>query len=165
MTGGSEWAARGLNLTKGESSGTKAAIAQRIVNTGNALLLQPVTTGAVQHALNSETGTLIGRSYLGDESLAASAPVQVDNLDWVIVAEIETDEAFAPVRRFTRNLVLSSTALVVVSLLSLILAQLIVRPLRRLKVAAGRVAAGEQGVQVTRGEATSLRMSERNSTT
>ena len=151
MTGGSEWAARGLNLTKGESSGTKAAIAQRIVNTGNALLLQPVTTGAVQHALNSETGTLIGRSYLGDESLAASAPVQVDNLDWVIVAEIETDEAFAPVRKFTRNLVLSSTALVVVSLLSLILAQLIVRPLRRLKVAAGRIAAGEQGVQVDSG--------------
>ena len=37
MTGGSEWAARGLNLTKAESSGTKAAIAQRIVNTGNAL--------------------------------------------------------------------------------------------------------------------------------
>ena len=129
------------------------------------MLLQPVTTGAVQHALNSETGTLIGHSYLGVESLAASAPVQVDNLDWVIVAEIETDEAFAPVRKFTRNLVLSSTALVVVSLFSLILAQLIVRPLRRLKVAAGRVAAGEQGVQATRGEATSLRMSERNSTT
>ena len=165
MTGGSEWAARRPNLTKAESSGTKAAIAQRIVNTGNALLLQPVTTGAVQHALNSETGTLIGHSYLGDEPLAASAPVQVDNLDWVIVAEIETDEAFAPVRKFTRNLVLSSTALVVVSLFSLILAQLIVRPLRRLKVAAGRVAAGEQGVQATRGEATSLRMSERNSTT
>nr|WP_232842341.1 adenylate/guanylate cyclase domain-containing protein [Terrimesophilobacter mesophilus] len=74
-----------------------------------------------------------------------------------MVAEISTEEAFAPVREFTRNLVLSSTALIIlVALLSLLLAQIIVRPLRRLKVAAGRIAAGEEGVQVDAGRSDEL---------
>lgn len=185
MTGDSEWAAKGLGTTgetylvgsdrlmrsasrevienpdgyrkKAVANGTKAPVAERIAATGSTLLLQPVDTDAVQHALNSETGTLVGHSYLGEESLAAYAPVQADDLDWVIVAEIDTDEAFAPVREFTKNLLLSTTALIIlVSLLSLLLAQLIVRPLRRLKVAAGRIAAGEQGVQVDAGRSDEL---------
>lgn len=139
------------------ATGTKPAQAQRIVDSGSTLLRQRVTTEAVDHALNSETGTVIAANYLGDESLAAFTPVAIDNLDWVIVAEISTAEAFAPVREFTRNLVLSTTALIIlVALLSLVLAQIIVRPLRRLKVAAGRIAAGEQGVQVDAGRSDEL---------
>lgn len=144
-------------LTRAVANGVKPALARRIVDTKSTLLLQPINTVAVDHALNSETGTIIGESYLGAESLAAYTPVKVDNLDWVIIAEISTEEAFAPVREFTRNLVLSSTALIiVVALLSLLLAQIIVRPLRRLKVAAGRIAAGEQGVQVDAGRSDEL---------
>lgn len=144
-------------LRKSVAAGTKPDVADRVVETGSTLLLQQIDTDAVSHALNSETGTLIGSNYLGEESLAAYTPVRVGELDWVIVAEIGTAEAFAPVREFTRNLVLSSTALIiVVALLSLILAQLIVRPLRRLKTAAGRIAAGEQGVQVDAGRSDEL---------
>lgn len=185
MTGGLEWSAKGLGetgetylvggdhlmrstarevvehpeeyLKKAVATGTKPDTAERIVATGSTLLLQQIDTNAVSHALNSETGTLVGHNYLGEESLAAYTPVRIADLDWVIVAEIGTTEAFAPVREFTRNLVLSTTALIIfVALLSLLLAQLIVRPLRRLKVAAGRIAAGEQGVQVDAGRSDEL---------
>ena len=185
MTGGFEWNAKGLGetgetylvggdhlmrsasreviehpndyLEKAVATGTKPDTAERIAATGSTLLLQQIDTDAVSHAFNSETGTLLGDNYLGDESLAAYTPVRVEDLDWVIVAEIGTTEAFAPVREFTRNLVLSTTALIIfVALLSLLLAQLIVRPLRRLKVAAGRIAAGEQGVQVDAGRSDEL---------
>ncbi|HEU4849940.1 MAG TPA: adenylate/guanylate cyclase domain-containing protein [Terrimesophilobacter sp.] len=185
MTGDLQWSAKGLGDTgetylvggdhlmrsasrevvehpedyvrKAVATGTKPDVADRVVETGSTLLLQQIDTDAVSHALNSETGTLIGNNYLGEESLAAYTPVRVGDLDWVIVAEIGTTEAFAPVREFTRNLVLSSTALIiVVALLSLVLAQLIVRPLRRLKTAAGRIAAGEQGVQVDAGRSDEL---------
>ncbi|MBX3104413.1 MAG: HAMP domain-containing protein, partial [Cryobacterium sp.] len=71
--------------------------------------------------------------------------------------EIGSSEAFAPVQTFTRNLALSATVLIViVSLLSLILAQIIVRPLRRLKLAASKIAAGEQDVQVDAGSSDEL---------
>ncbi len=144
-------------LKKAVATGTKPNVAQRIVDQQSTLLQQKVTTTAVDRALNSETGTVIANNYLGDESLAAYTPANISNVDWVIVAEIGTKEAFAPVREFTRNLVLSSTALVIfVALLSLLLAQIIVRPLRRLKLAAGRIAAGEQGVQVNAGRSDEL---------
>lgn len=144
-------------FTKAVATGVKPALARRIVDTESTLLRQTVATEAVESALNSETGTVISTNYLGEETLAAYTPVNVDNLDWVIIAEISTAEAFAPVREFTRNLVLSTTALIiVVAILSLALAQIIVRPLRRLTVAAGRIAAGEQGVQVDAGRSDEL---------
>jgi class 3 adenylate cyclase len=144
-------------LAKAVATGTRPDVAERVVSTGSTLLLQKIDTEAVSHALNSETGTVIGDNYLGEESLAAYTPVRIDDLDWVIVAEIGTTEAFAPVREFTKNLVISTTGLIIlVSLLSLLLAQVIVRPLRRLKVAAGRIAAGEQGVQVDAGRSDEL---------
>lgn len=185
MTGGMSWSAKGLGdtgetylvgadhlmrstsrevvehpdayLRKAVATGTRVELAQRILDNQSTLLLQSVNTVAVEHALNGETGTVIGDNYLGEESLSAYTPAEIDNLDWVIVAEIATEEAFSPVREFTRNLVLSSAALLIlVAILSLVLAQIIVRPLRRLKAAAGRIAAGEQGVEVDAGRSDEL---------
>ena len=42
-------------------------------------------------------GTTIGRDYLGGESVTAYAPLEIDGLDWVIIARIDSAEAFAPV--------------------------------------------------------------------
>jgi class 3 adenylate cyclase len=58
---------------------------------------------------------------------------------------------------FTSKLAISSAVLVgVVSLISVIIAGLAVRPLRRLRDAARRIAAGETGVQVEAGESDEL---------
>lgn len=186
MTGGGDWAASGLGTT-GEtyivgaqdnlmrslsrdliedpegyekaaiSAGTPPEVARQAVETQTTLLVQPVRTDAVQTAAEGETGTTLAVGYLGSETIAAYAPLQLDGLDWVIVAEIDSAEAFAPVDDFTRNLVLSSAVIVLlVSLLSLIIAGVIVRPLRRLRDAARRIAAGEQGVQVDAGTSDEL---------
>lgn len=144
-------------IDKAVASGTSRASAKRAVAAGTSVLVQPVQTDAVDAALAGKTGTLVGTSYLGEESLAAYAPLEVEGLHWVIVAEIDSGEAFAPVAEFTRNLVLSSLAVfVLVALLSLLLAQFIIRPLKRLKVAAGRIASGEEGVVVDAGTSDEL---------
>ncbi|WP_349867230.1 adenylate/guanylate cyclase domain-containing protein [Leifsonia sp. WHRI 6310E] len=131
------------------AAGTPPAVAKRIVDVKGTVLLQPVNTTAVNNALKGKTGTSIGASYVGRENLAAYAPLDIQGLNWVIVAREDTSEAFAPAADFTRNLVLSTAALVlVVCLLSLLLAQVFLRPLRRLLDAVKRVAAGEVGVQV-----------------
>lgn len=68
----------------------------------------------------------------------------------MLVASLTTAEAFAPVAEFTRNLIFTILALlVVVSLLSLLLAQVFARPVRKLVVAVRQVAAGDLGVEVT----------------
>ena len=186
MTGGGDWEASGLGRTgetyivgaqdnlmrslsrdlledpevyeeRAIAAGTPPAAARQAVETETTLLLQPVRTDAVAGAAEGQTGTTLAIGYLGGETIAAYAPLAIDGLDWVVVAEIDSAEAFAPVDDFARNLVLSSAIIVLaVSLLSLVIAGVIVRPLRRLRDAARRIASGETGVQVDAGTSDEL---------
>lgn len=186
MTGGGDWEASGLGDT-GETyivgaddglmrslsrdliedpesyaeqaiaGGTSPTDAARAVDDGSTLLIQPVDTLAVSEASAGQTGTTVTQGYLGRDTIAAYAPLEIEGLRWVIVAEIDSDEAFAPINEFTRNLAISAAIIVlVVSLLSLVIAGVIVRPLRRLRDAARRIAAGEIGVQVNAGTSDEL---------
>lgn len=140
------WAERAASMGMSE-----ATIAQAMIS-GDTLLLQPVRTEAVDQALLGGTGTTVAPGYLGGQTIAAYAPLDVHDLGWVVVAEVDADEAFAPVTSFTNNLIISSAIIVlVVSLLSLVIAQFLVRPLRRLRVAAERIAAGETDIEVDAG--------------
>jgi class 3 adenylate cyclase len=116
------------------------------------VLLQPVDNFSVQEAITGKTGTSISQEYIGAESITAYTPLEIEGLDWVAVARIETSEAFAPVTDFTRNLVLSTLAiLLAVSLLSLLLAQVFTRPIKQLVDAVRRIAGGDLAVQVPQG--------------
>lgn len=133
-------------------NGTPPATAERIVEVGGSVLLQPVDTYSVNEALRGKSGTAITTSYIGDERITAYSPVEIAGLHWVAVAHISTAEAFAPVTDFTRNLVLSTLGILLgVSILSLLLAQVFSRPVRRLVTAVRRVAGGDLAVQVPAG--------------
>ena len=106
-------------------SRTKAA---RVKGT---VLLQSVNTDAVQEGTEGSERHDDRDDYLGQEALVAYAPLQIEGLRWVIVAKIDTAEAFPPVSDFTRNLILATAAMIfLVCLASLILAQIFVRPVR-----------------------------------
>jgi len=131
------------------SAGTAPATAKREVQVKGSVLLQQVNTTPVTRALQGKTGTVIADDYRGKETLAAYAPLEVDGLRWVVVAQMDTSEAFAPINELTRNIGLALVGIIVlVSLLSLLLAQVFVRPIRRLQTAVNRVSAGEIGVEV-----------------
>lgn len=186
MTGGGDWAGSGLGATGetylvGQSdklmrspsrdlledpdgyeaaaiaAGIPGSIVAEAVRSSATLLLQPVRTSAVEAASSGRTGTTIAPGYLGGETLSAFAPLEAGGQNWIIVAEIDSEEAFAPVDEFTQNLVLSSAIIVlIVSLFSLLIAGVVVRPLRRLRDAARRIAGGETGVQVNAGKSDEL---------
>lgn len=140
------------------AAGTAPETVELALARGDTVAVLPVTTAAVDAALSGKTGTIIERNYLGKETIAAFGPLGIPELDWVVVAEIESTEAFAPVADFTRNLVVSSAVLALfVSVLSLFMARIIVRPMRRLADAAQRIAAGETGVTVDAGSSDELR--------
>ena len=134
------------------AAGIAEDVVDRVVESGSTLGVLPVRSEAVSAALAGDEGTTIAHNYLGREALSAYGAIDTDGIEWVIVAELDTREAFAPVTEFTRNLVISSAVLaLVVSVLSLLLARVFVRPLRRLADAAQRIAAGEVGVVVDAG--------------
>lgn len=145
-------------LAAATAAGMGADEAGQAVASGQTLLLQPVATTPVTQAFLGETGVTTSGNYLNATSIAAYAPITpADNLRWAIVAEIDASEALAPVDDFTSRLAISSAILVgVVSLISVVIAGLAVRPLRRLRDAARRIAAGESGVQVEAGESDEL---------
>ncbi|MDF2441807.1 MAG: hypothetical protein JWR01_10 [Subtercola sp.] len=177
MTVGGEWQQQGLGAT-GESylvgpdqlmrsssrealqntdqyvddvvrAGTDPDTAARIKEVQGTVLLQKVDTHAVNAALKGETGTDVETNYLGHETLTAYAPLSIEGVNWVIVASIDTSEAFAPVADFARTLALTIAGIIaVVALLSLVLAQVFARPVRSLVTAVRRVAGGELGVEV-----------------
>ncbi|MBB3157497.1 class 3 adenylate cyclase [Microbacterium proteolyticum] len=131
------------------ADGTTAETADRVTTAGGTVLLQPVRGTAVDDAIAGRTGTAISTEYIDGESLAAYAPLEVDGLDWVIVARMDADEAFAPVTDFARTLLVSTLALMLlVSILSLLLSQSFTRPIRRLATAVRRVSDGDYDTRV-----------------
>ncbi len=129
--------------------GNSPAVAERIIDVGGTTMLQEINTPAIEAAKAGESGALVGRDYVGKESISAYAPLDIEDVDWMIVARINTSEAFAPVAAFTRNVLLSLLGiLVAVSLLSLVLAQVFTRPIRRLVDATHHIAEGDLDVRV-----------------
>ncbi len=131
------------------ANGTPEGIAKRQVEIGDSVLLQPVSTAAVNMALSGQSGVTTAKSYLGPESLAAYAPLKIPGLNWVVIAKVDRSEAFAPVNAFARNIALSTGAIVLaVCLLALLFSRILTRPVKELVAAVQRVSGGELGITV-----------------
>ncbi|BBY66783.1 adenylate/guanylate cyclase domain-containing protein [Mycolicibacterium helvum] len=132
-------------------AGTPSDIADMAIRQGGTTLVQPMTSAATRNAQKGETGTIITQDYLGQDTLQAYAPVVIKDSDlhWSIVAKVDTSEAFARETSFTKTMVLVTTGIIfVVCLLAIYLAQVFVRPIRRLEAGAQRISAGDYNVTI-----------------
>ncbi|MDX1891853.1 adenylate/guanylate cyclase domain-containing protein [Mycolicibacterium sp. 050158] len=128
------------------AAGTPPDVAKDAIRQRGTTLVQPVPTEATKLAQQGQRGTLIADDYLGHETLQAYAPADIPGLRWVVIAKIDTSEAFAPVSTFTRHLVLSTVAIIfVVCIAAMLLARLFVRPIRRLERGAQQISSGDYG--------------------
>ncbi|WP_019972948.1 adenylate/guanylate cyclase domain-containing protein [Mycobacterium sp. 141] len=130
-------------------AGTPPDVAESAIRQGGTTLVQPIAGEAARRAQRGETGTLIDVDYLGHETLQSYAPVNLPGLNWVVIAKIDTTEAFAPVTAFTRTLVLSTVAMIlVVCVAAIVLARFFVRPIRRLEAGAQQISSGDYGASL-----------------
>lgn len=133
-------------LTRAGYSADDIATVRRF---GTATLAQPVRTQSVESALAGKTDIIVNRNYRGVNALTAYAPLYVLGLRWVIVAQIESSEAFAPLTDLTRRIVLSSAIMIlIVTALAAYMSRRFVRPIVRLVEGAHRLEAGDRGVNV-----------------
>jgi class 3 adenylate cyclase len=131
-------------------AGTPPDIPDLAIRQGGTTLVQPVTADANKEAQKGYRGTLITKDYLGQQTIQAYAPLGgASGLRWSIVAKIDTTEAFAPEATFTRIVVLATTGIIFgVCLLAVILAQVFLRPIRRLEAGVQRISAGDYNVAI-----------------
>jgi signal transduction histidine kinase len=177
MTGDQQWATEGLGAT-GETflvgadmmmrsdsrfltedldgllsdirkMGASKAEADFITRKGTTVLAFPVKSRAAERSLKGEEGVEEVMGYRGRKVIAAYGAVGIPDLNWGIVCERESSEAFAPLDDIARASVLTFLGLFGIGGLVAILASRgLVRPLERLAVAARAVASGDKSARV-----------------
>jgi signal transduction histidine kinase/CheY-like chemotaxis protein len=133
-----------------EARGVSDSEIERMRSFDTSILLQEVKTEAATAALAGETDTAVLHDYRGDEVLSSYAPLDLEDVKWAIVSEVDTVEAFAPLNAFTRtSLIVLFLTLLAVLLLSTLFSRAFVAPIVALSEGAARFAGGDQEVQVT----------------
>jgi len=124
-------------------------IVEQIQRQGNTLGVLPVQTESAQLALQGKSGIQEVVDIRGKKVISAYGPIELNSLRWGVLAEIDADEAQAPIREFGRKVLLTASAMALLSsLLALLFSNWLIRPLRILSDAAQRIGSGETGVQV-----------------
>jgi diguanylate cyclase (GGDEF)-like protein len=112
-----------------------------------ALLERALSAGALRSLRQRSGPAVTYTNYRGTASVGALVPIPA--LDWAVVAEIPSEEAFrqiAGLRNFTILTVVS--LLLVIGLIAYAFGLTIVRPLHRLSTGAAQVAAGDLSVSL-----------------
>jgi class 3 adenylate cyclase len=121
----------------------------QIERQGNVINQLPVRTQAAEEAIRGREGLAILNDYRGVPVLSSYGPLDLDSIRWGVIAEMDVDEAYAPIRAYARHALLAATGLSLgTALLAMVASWLLVRPLRQLTDAARRIGAGEVGVRV-----------------
>ena len=109
----------------------------------------PASSQSVLNALDRQSGTIITRNYLGDPVLSSYSALDIPGLDWVILAEMGVEEAFGPITRLQRSIIVWGVVLILmVSLLSMLVSRGIVRPIEKLAEGAALIGEGREDVVV-----------------
>lgn len=121
----------------------------QIERQGNVINQLPVRTPAAEESIRGREGLAIITDYRGVPVLSSYGPLDLDSIRWGVIAEMDVEEAYAPIRAYARQALLAATGLSLgTALLALVASWLLVRPLRQLTDAARRIGAGEVGVRV-----------------
>jgi anti-anti-sigma regulatory factor/HAMP domain-containing protein len=135
-----------------EASGVGSSTVDRIATLGSTIGLQEVRTEGTLAAIGGETGTGMFPDYRGVPVLSAYRPLDIADVSWGIMSEIDRAEALAPVRSL-RNRALTVLAILVVAILGIAawFANTLTQPIKSLGRVAGELAEGrlDQALEVS----------------
>ena len=111
-------------------TGTDSSIIRQIKLQATSILLQEVHTSATIDALQGRTDTKIITDYRGIPVLSSYAPLKIPGVQWVILAEIDTNEAFSSVSLLRERLILLGIVILFVSVIvGVVISRTISRPI------------------------------------
>lgn len=95
----------------------------------------------VKQVIAGKTNTTELTDTDGHEVVTSFTPLQLAGLNWGLITEVHTEEVFAALSDFVRNLVIALVILIVlVSLAAILFTRTLVRPIRALLHSAGAIA-------------------------
>ncbi|MEZ4868139.1 MAG: adenylate/guanylate cyclase domain-containing protein [Caldilineaceae bacterium] len=123
---------------------TDLGVAQRTIELirsfDTTILLQEIDSPVVTAALQNQEGTEFTTNYLHRSVLSSYQPLVLEGLQWALVAEMDADEAYAPVSAFQRQLLVATVLMIVMlAFLAVGIAYLFMRPVNLLVAGARSV--------------------------
>jgi signal transduction histidine kinase len=123
---------------------TSDSIIQRIHLLKTSILLQEVRTEATTDALRGSTNTKIIRDYRGIPVLSSYTPLNIPGVSWVMLAEIDTSEAFNSVLVLRERLILIGLGLLfLAALVGMFISRTISKPILDLAKATEQFGRGD----------------------
>ena len=136
-----------LSLLK--TTGIGAKTLRQIERHGTVMNALPVSSGSADAALQGRSGIQRVTDYRGKRVLSAFGPIELDSLRWGVLAEMDEDEADAPIHQYGKKVIVVASAMALaVCLLALVCSHILTHPLRLLTEGAARLGAGDTDVQV-----------------
>ena len=130
-------------------NGFSPNLTDRIERQGNVLCTMPVNSPSVDLALKGKSGILETEDYRGTPVLSSYGPLEMDSLRWAVLSEMDLAEAEAPVRSLGRKVIMVASGIgIAVTIIALLFASLLTKPLRILTAGARRLGNGETNVKV-----------------
>lgn len=119
----------------------------------SAVALQRDNSEAAALALAGKVGIMITPGASGNDVIAAYAPMKLMGLNWAIISEISTDEAFADKQQILSSIakntvVITLVVLIIAVLFGLTMARRLINPLRELVDSFQELAKGEGDLTV-----------------
>ena len=116
---------------------------EKIQKLNTSILLQEVRTEASIEAQAGKSDAKIIRDYRNIPVLSAFAPLQIPDLQWVLLSEMDVSEAFEPVYEYERSLLIwTAVSILVATLVALIVANTLTRPIADLTFNAQSISEG-----------------------
>jgi PAS domain S-box-containing protein len=132
--------------------GLSEDLVSRIERLGTSIGLQKVETRGTKDALSGHKSTMIFPDYRGVSVLSSYRPLDLPNVRWAIMSEIDEAEAMAPAERLKdRTLVLMILFLGAILAISFAFAKTMTRPIKVLTAKAEALAQGDLGVSIVVG--------------
>jgi len=114
------------------------------------VLTKKIDTETARAAVAGESGAKLTNDYRDVPVFSAYAPLLIEGLNWVILAEIDEEEVNIPVREMRNlSLIIALVVLVVIVIVSLFFANMIARPIAKMKDAAEKLAVGDTDVDIS----------------
>ena len=132
-----------------QSAGTPESTIGLIERFNTSILLQNVRTEAAQAAIGGTADTRVTQGYRNTSVLSSFAPLDIQGVDWAIVAEMGTSEAYEPVRKLQEFLLISTVLLILaITFVARLVATRFVTPIDRTIEGARRIKDGNFDAEV-----------------
>lgn len=124
--------------------GTDSETVDKIDKQGSTLLLQTIRTTASEDALRGNSNAAIVDDFRGVPVLSSYTQLDLEDVNWVMLSEIDVDEAFAPIMELARSILVWGLVIVVALIIyALLFTSSITRPLSRMTQIAANIALGD----------------------